>query len=150
MWPSRIERTASATGSLWSSPSTSTVYIAVMLPLPRTAPARSSSVGSSANTDGGYPLVVGGSPAARPTSRCAIAKRVTESISSRTLSPWSRKYSATDVAVYAARSRTARQHAQQRALADAGAAEQANALAAAAGEERVDRAHARRQRIGNR
>ena len=36
----------------------------------------------------------------------------------------------------------ARHHAEQHALADAGAGEQAHALAAADGEQRVDRAHA--------
>ena len=40
-------------------------------------------------------LVVGGSPTERPISRCAMAKRVTESISSSTSLPSSRKYSAT-------------------------------------------------------
>ena len=43
---------------------------------------------------------------ARPTSRWAIAKRVTESIISSTLRPWSRKYSAIAVAVNAAFRRT--------------------------------------------
>ena len=38
--------------------------------------------------------------------------------------------------------RAARHHAEQRALADAAAAEEADALAAAAGEQRVDGAHA--------
>ncbi len=52
MWPSRIPRAASATGSFMSSPSTSTVYSAVMVPV-SAGPARSSSRGSSAKTDGG-------------------------------------------------------------------------------------------------
>ncbi len=137
--------------------------------------------------------MVGGSPAARPTSRCAIAKRVTESISSRTFSPWSRKYSAIAVAVNAARIRSsgglsdvetttterarpsapevvveeaahfaaaltdqaqhdhvgrgaARQHAEQRALAHAAAAEEADALPATARQQPVDGAHARTDR----
>ena len=34
IWPSRIARTASAIGSLWSSPSTSTVKMPVMVPSP--------------------------------------------------------------------------------------------------------------------
>ena len=34
MWPSRMPRTASAIGSLWSSPSTSTVKMPVMVPSP--------------------------------------------------------------------------------------------------------------------
>ena len=38
--------------------------------------------------------MAGGSPAARPTSRWAMAKRVTESIISSTSCPWSRKHSA--------------------------------------------------------
>ena len=38
-------------------------------------PARSNTFGSSAYTDGGYPLVTGGSPDASPISRCAIEKR---------------------------------------------------------------------------
>ena len=48
-------------------------------------------------------LVVGGSPAASPISRRAIAKRVTESIISSTSRPWSRKYSAMAVATSAPR-----------------------------------------------
>ncbi|MEJ0058331.1 MAG: hypothetical protein WDM79_01475 [Terricaulis sp.] len=39
-------------------------------------------------------MVVGGSPTAKPISRCAMARRVTLSISSRTSSPSSRKCSA--------------------------------------------------------
>jgi hypothetical protein len=39
-------------------------------------------------------LAVGGSPAESPISRCAMAKRVTESISTSTSLPTSRKYSA--------------------------------------------------------
>ena len=50
-------------------------------------PARSTSFGSKANTEGVKPRVVGGSPAARPISRCASAKRVSESISSSTSLP---------------------------------------------------------------
>ena len=46
--------------------------------------------------------MVGGSPAARPISRWAKAKRVSESIISSTSLPWSRKYSAIAVAVAAA------------------------------------------------
>ena len=41
---------------------------------------------------------MGGSPAARPISRCAIANLVRESIISSTSLPRSRKYSAMDVA----------------------------------------------------
>ena len=41
-----------------------------------------------------------------PTSRCAIAKRVTESIINTTRRPWSRKYSAMAVAVIAPLMRT--------------------------------------------
>ena len=44
----------------------------------------------------------------------------------------------------------ARHHAQQHALADAGAGEQADALAAADGQHRVDRAHAGVQRLAHR
>ena len=50
--------------------------------------------------------MVGGSPAARPISRWASANRVSESISSSTSLPWSRKYSAMAVAVEAAWVRT--------------------------------------------
>jgi hypothetical protein len=50
--PSRIERAASEIGSLWSSPSTSTVYNPVIEPR-SAAPARSSRRGSSENTLGG-------------------------------------------------------------------------------------------------
>src|SRR5262249_16606275 len=52
MWPARIARTASATGSLWSSPSTSTLKMPVMVPAPVPGPARSRSRGSSVNTVG--------------------------------------------------------------------------------------------------
>jgi hypothetical protein len=66
-------------------------------------PARSSNLGIMANTDGGYPLVAGGSPAERPISRWALAMRVMESISSITSKPWSLKYSAIAVATNGAR-----------------------------------------------
>ncbi len=46
--------------------------------------------------------------------------------------------------------RVARHHAQQHRLADAGAGEQAEALAAADGEQRVDRAHAGVERLAHR
>lgn len=68
-------------------------------------PALSNTLGSSANTDGVYPFCAGGSPAARPISRWAIANRVTESITSSTLAPWSRKYSAIASEVKQARTR---------------------------------------------
>ena len=54
------------------------------------------------------PWSSGGSPTARPISRCAIATRVTESIISSTCLPWSRKYSAIAVATSAPRARTQR------------------------------------------
>src|ERR1039458_5859197 len=57
-------------------------------------PARSSKRGSSVNTVGVSPLAVGGSPADSPISPCAMAKRVTESISTSTSLPRSWKYSA--------------------------------------------------------
>ena len=66
-----------------------------------THPSRSVSFGRRLKTLGQYPLVVGGSPAARPISRCAWAKRVSESIMNNTSLPWSRKYSATVMAVNA-------------------------------------------------
>ena len=50
--------------------------------------------------------MAGGSPIARPTSRCAIAKRVSESIISSTSLPSSRKCSAIVVATNAALMRT--------------------------------------------
>ena len=133
--------------------------------------------------------MAGASPMARPISRCACAKRVSESMISSTVRPRSRKYSAIAVASHApcrrisgglsaghatttARRRpsgpedaldeflhfaaaladqaddddvgagVARHHAEQHALADAGAGEQADALAATDGQQRVDRAHA--------
>ena len=49
--------------------------------------------------------MAGGSPAESPISRWAFAMRVSESMSSNTLLPWSRKYSATAVAVKGARLR---------------------------------------------
>src|SRR3954447_22216345 len=104
-WPSRIERTASAIGSLKSSPSTRTVYRPVIEPT-SLVPERSRSFGSMANTLGVKPRVAGGSPMARPTSRWAIAKRVTESIISITSAPWSRNASAMVVAASAALMRT--------------------------------------------
>ena len=68
-------------------------------------PHRSSSLGSSVNTDGVKPRLAGGSPIARPISRCAHANLVTESKSSITSRPWSRKYSAMAVATKAPRTR---------------------------------------------
>ncbi len=50
-------------------------------------PARSTSLGNKANTEGVKPRVVGGSPAARPISRWANANRVSESINSSTSLP---------------------------------------------------------------
>src|ERR1700733_7741103 len=79
--------------------------MAVMDPLSE-FPARSSNLGSSANTEGVYPARAGGSPHARPISRWARAKRVTESIIRITFFPWFRKYSAMAVPTYAAFSRT--------------------------------------------
>src|SRR5205807_655145 len=52
MWPSRMPRTSSAIGSLPLSSSASTVYSAVIDPR-APMPARSSSRGISANTEGG-------------------------------------------------------------------------------------------------
>ena len=92
-------------GSLKSSPSTSTVKKPVIEPLSK-LPARSNTLGSRLKTLGGYPFWPGGSPAARPISRCAIARRVTESITSSTLLPQSRKYSATAIATNPARMRS--------------------------------------------
>ena len=94
-------RAVSVIGSLKSSPSTSTVYRPVIEPL-AAHPARSRSLGISEYTLGGYPLVTGGSPLARPISRWAMEKRVRESIISSTSLPLSRKYSAMAVAVFAA------------------------------------------------
>ena len=59
-----------------------------------------------ANTLGVYPRVAGGSPIASPTSRWAIASRVTESIIRSTSAPVSRKCSAMVVATSAALIRT--------------------------------------------
>ena len=53
---------------------------------------------SAANSDGGKPRRVGGSPAANPISRWARAKRVRLSMSSNTCLPSSRKCSAIAVA----------------------------------------------------
>ena len=52
MCPSRIDRAVSAIGSLWSSPSTSTVYSPVIDPV-EPVPAFSSSCGIIAKTLGG-------------------------------------------------------------------------------------------------
>ena len=79
MCPSKMLRAVSVIGSLKSSPSTSTVYNPVIDPLSE-VPARSNSFGISEYTLGGYPLVTGGSPDASPISRCAMEKRVRESI----------------------------------------------------------------------
>ena len=125
-----------------------------------------------------------------------MARRVTESITSSTFAPWSRKYSATASATKQARTRSGagrsevahddhralhafraqlmfeksahlavaladqrddgdvrrivpRHGAQQRALADAAAAENADALALAAGQQAVDGADAGDQRLGD-
>ncbi len=61
-------------------------------------PALSKSLGIKAKTLGVYPLVVGGSPTAKPISRWANANRVKESIINKTSLPLSRKYSAMAVA----------------------------------------------------
>ena len=94
-------RAVSVIGSLKSSPSTRTVYSPVIEPLSE-VPARSRSLGISEYTLGGYPLVTGGSPVARPISLCAMEKRVSESIIKRTSLPCFLKYSAIAVAVFAA------------------------------------------------
>ena len=104
MWPSRMARTASQIGSLKSSPSTRTVKNPVMEPRGK-LPARSKTRGSRAKTEGVYPFCAGGSPAANPISRWAMASRVTESITRSTLAPWSRKYSAIASEVKLARTR---------------------------------------------
>src|SRR3712207_7380488 len=59
-----------------------------------------------AKTEGVYPFVAGGSPIASPTSLCAIANLVTESIIRITFLPLSLKYSAIAVAVNAPFRRT--------------------------------------------
>src|SRR3954470_10593622 len=69
-------------------------------------PARSRISGIKVNALGGKPLVAGGSPAASPIWRWAWQRRVRESISSSTLSPWSRKYSLIVQATLAARTRS--------------------------------------------
>src|SRR5438045_2341082 len=94
MCPSRMPRTASATGSLWSSPSTSTVKSPVIVPSPMPGPAG-----------------LADEPDPRHVGR--------------------------DVA---------RQHREEHRLADAGAGEDADALAAAARGEGVERAHAKIER----
>ena len=47
--------------------------------------------------DGGYPFIVGGSPKDKPTSRPAIAQRVTVSVIKNTFLPLSLKYSQTEI-----------------------------------------------------
>ena len=79
---------ASAIGSVISSPSTRTEYNPVIEPT-SFVPARSSRRGKKAKTDGVYPFVVGASPTAKPTSRCACATRVRESIINMTFFFWS-------------------------------------------------------------
>ena len=142
-------------------------------------------------------MVAGGSPMASAISRCACAKRVSESISSSTLlaaiaeifgdrgrepgavqahqrrivggrrhddraphavGPESVADEFLDLAAALADQaddddvgiRVARHHAEQHALADADAGEQADALSAADREQRVDGAHADIQRIADR
>ena len=58
--------------------------------------------GINETTDGGYPLDVGCSPKARPTSLLACATLVNESIINRTFLPLLLKYSAIAVALFAA------------------------------------------------
>ncbi len=105
MCPSKIPLAASQIGSLKSSPSTNTVKKPVMVPT-FPAPARSNKRGNNANTEGVYPLEAGGSPIARPISRCAMANRVTESMRKVTSIPKSRKCSAIVMAIDAAFKRT--------------------------------------------
>ena len=78
-----MPRTASAIGSLWSSPSTSTVKRPVIapasLPVGADRPGALEQLGQLAE-DGRRIALRGGSPAASPISRWAMAKRVTEFI----------------------------------------------------------------------
>ena len=90
MWPSTMPRTASATGSSMSSPSTSTRRSQVCLGLGAARPAEGVLTLLMVVT-----AAAGSSPAASPISRCAIAKRVMESITSSTSSPSLRRSSAT-------------------------------------------------------
>ena len=74
---------------------------AVLLSLfpPRTADAQTVNAGTDVGICAGGPITLGGSPTASPISRCAIAKRVTESIKHKTSLPCERKYSATAIVV---------------------------------------------------
>ena len=74
---------------------------------PGPVPARSTRRGSSEKTRAGNPCRTGASPAPSPTSRTALAKRVSESTSRSTLRPSTRaNHSATAVATWADRIRT--------------------------------------------
>ena len=193
MWPSRMPRTASAIGSFMSSPSTSTVYRAVIEPEGE-VPERSSSFGSIAKTrrrvaarggrladreadlalghreagdrvhhqhhvaalvaevlrdggrgEGGLQAhqrgLVGGRAdhdGAREALFAEVALHELEHLSA-TLAD-----QADDVDLFGGR---AGDHAQQRRLADAGAGEDAEALAAPAGHHGVQRAHAQRHAV---
>ena len=86
MCPSTIPRTISTIGSDISSPSIKTVYKAVIEPF-GLLPARSKTFCSHENIEGGYPFIVGGSPNDNPTSRPAIAQRVTVSVIKKTFLP---------------------------------------------------------------
>ena len=75
-----------------------------MSPLPNgPGPARSQSAAIRFAVEGGKPRRLGASPAVSAISRCASAKRVSESTSSSTCRPWSRKTSAIAIAIQAAR-----------------------------------------------
>ena len=94
----------SAIGSSMSEAATSTLKTAVMSPLPNgPGPARSQSAAIRFAVEGGKPRSVGASPAVSAISRCASAKRVSELRRRRTCRPWSRKTSATAIAIQAAR-----------------------------------------------
>src|ERR1700759_5632555 len=120
MWPSRMPRTASAIGSLWSSPSTSTVKMAVIGP----AVGRSGGVG----------------PRRGRPPHGALQPLLAEGL----LDEFT--HLAAPLADQADDHRAALgvlgQHRQQHRLADAGAGEDAQPLAAAAGGEDVHRPHA--------
>ena len=94
----------SAIGSSMSEAATSTLKTPVMSPLPNgPGPARSQSAAIRFAVEGGKPRRLGASPAVSAISRCASAKRVSESIRSSTCRPWSRKTSAVAIAIQAAR-----------------------------------------------
>ena len=192
MWPSRMPRTASATSSLWSSPSTSTLKMPVMVPCPWTGAleqARQLDEHGGSISLGGRRLarrldlaLSHGKACHRVHQHQHVLAEIAKILSDgeRQISAY-RRISAGSSEVETASTERARpaapsvlqeflhftaafsdeaddgnvrrnitgKHRQEDRLADAGARENTHALAAADRDERVERAHAKIERLTN-